>query len=1556
MQNFSYRQFFIFEKLLRDARTKKCAYGATFFTKAKTYLVEKAFTQKTATLALSVLISLSTMPVYALPAGSNVVEGNIQIDGATPNQLHIQQQTDKGIINWQSFNIGEGELTEFHQPDGSSITLNRVVGGDLSSILGTLKANGKIFLVNPNGVIFGSGSVVDVGGLVATTTDIDNEDFINGQFVFDTPGNQNAKIVNQGVITATEGGLIALVAPQVVNNGVLQARLGKISLASGNKYTLDLYGDELIQLAVNDTVATSLQTQIENNGSIDAEGGMVVLAASQATEVLDSVINMDGIIQANSASEKDGKIILSGGASGLVRVNGDVSAQGGGGIDILGDTIVIRENAYINTSGANSGGVIHIGGEYQGSGDKPTASHTGVAQGATIQANATQNGDGGEVIIWADESTAFYGDISAEGGTEGGNGGFVEVSGKETLVFNGGVSTRAPNGEMGTLLLDPTDITIINGGGGADDAQVTGDGIILGPDGGAVPFTISENALEGIAAGTNINVQATNDITINDLADDELGLATLGAVLFQADSDSSGAGTFSMNTGDRITTQGASIQLGGNAIVAGELDTSAGAGGAIILNSTGGGSTIYGDITTDAGAISINGATVLGNNVNVAVGAGVGNILVGDTIDGAFNLTLNAGTGSIIVSDNFGGITPLNSFTTAGVGITLQDVTTSLGQTYNAPLNLGGTLTTAGTNILFNNTVDLTAASGADTGAGAGNITFTTTLDGAEDFTASAGLGNVSYGGVVGGVTPLANISTSGANITMAGNVVTSSDQTYNGATVISQNMTSGGAITFTGSATLGANRIITSGGGVGDDIVFNVAVAEDFDLTLNAGGAGDISIGDVDVNSLTLTGDTLNVTGDVVSDVALTFAGVNAINATGTGSLTAFDVADEDITFGVANVLGGGGNLTLNGDTITVEQVAGVGNFAINANTAIVLNDSVSTVGTQTYTGPAISLDQDLTTTNDNILFNNAINLTGPVIMDTGAGIGNITFSGAVNGAQNLTVDAGTGNVIALADIGGVTPLTTYTATGANISGLAITTTGNQTYTGIASFTGAMATNAAGDIDVTGNLTAGSTISADTTGNINVTGDLDATGTVTSGSGDITVGGITTINDTVSTTGGNINLSGGMALAASPLLVSTGAGAGNISLAGAVDGASDLTLTAGTGSVTSTGAIGGVTPLLSLTASGSGGISLADVSTVAGQTYTGNTTINGDWVTVNSNIGVIGTLAVAGTSTMSTGAGAGNVTLSSTVNGANSLGINTGTGDTVFSGDVGDVTPLTSLSVTSDDITTENVVTTGAQTYTGTTNVTFNQALNATAGGITASGTTIDTQAVTSTGNQVYNSTGDTTFNGTVTVSAGTLGVTADNIDAQIVTTSGDQTYNATTNATFNQTLTATVGGVNATATTIDTQAVTTAGNQVYNSTGDTTFNNTITTTVGTLDVTADNISAQLVNTAGTQTYNATTALLFNQDIQATAGGVDATAGTTIDTQAVTTTGNQVYNSTGDTTFFGTLAASAGTLDVTADNISAQIINTSGDQTYNATTALLFNQDIQATAGGVNA
>ena len=204
-------------------------------------------------LATTTLLALGASPAAAGPEGGTVVGGAATIQGAGTPAVIVNQATSSAVINWNTFNIRANESVRFNQPSSSSVVLNRVTGGQgPSEIMGTLTANGRVFLINRDGILFGPGSVVNTAGFLATTNDIRNADFMAGRYNFNIPGRPDASIVNQGRITATSGGFAALVAPGVRNSGTITATLGTVALASGNSFTLDMYGDKLITLAVGD--------------------------------------------------------------------------------------------------------------------------------------------------------------------------------------------------------------------------------------------------------------------------------------------------------------------------------------------------------------------------------------------------------------------------------------------------------------------------------------------------------------------------------------------------------------------------------------------------------------------------------------------------------------------------------------------------------------------------------------------------------------------------------------------------------------------------------------------------------------------------------------------------------------------------------------------------------------------------------------------------------------------------------------------------------------------------------------------------------------------------------------------------------------------------------------------------------------------------------------------------------------------------------------------------------------------------------------------------------
>lgn len=220
-----------------------------------------------------------------------------------PKTVDVTQSSQRAVIDWRSFDIDVDETTRFHHPSATAVTLNRVNSTDPSTIAGKLEANGNVILINPNGVFFSKTAQVDVNGLVATTADIDTDKFMAGSTSFDHAGDPQARIVNEGRITAREAGLVGLVAPQVENSGTINARLGRVALASGDTTTVDFYGDGLVSVAVSDDVTRQL---VRNTGTLSAEGGTIQLTAGAGRQIVDSLIEAQGEIAAPTVEAQGG--------------------------------------------------------------------------------------------------------------------------------------------------------------------------------------------------------------------------------------------------------------------------------------------------------------------------------------------------------------------------------------------------------------------------------------------------------------------------------------------------------------------------------------------------------------------------------------------------------------------------------------------------------------------------------------------------------------------------------------------------------------------------------------------------------------------------------------------------------------------------------------------------------------------------------------------------------------------------------------------------------------------------------------------------------------------------------------------------------------------------------------------------------------------------------------------------------------------------------------------------------------------------------------------------
>ena len=271
---------------------------------------------------LMLLLAGCGVAVHAAPTGGQVVSGNVQIQAPSGNTLNILQTSDKGIINWGSFSIATGERVNFQQPGASSVTLNRVIGNDLSQIYGTLSANGQVFLVNPNGVLFAPGAQVNVGGLVASTLDISNDNFLAGAYRLSGTGSGLGLVSNAGDIRA---GYVVLAGTQVTNTGSIVTPGGTTALVAGERVSLGLTGSDLLSVSVD---AAAVGAQVRAGGVIQADGGQVFIGAKSANALLDTVLNVDGVVRARSLTERNGRIVLDGGPTGVVAVTGTLDASG----------------------------------------------------------------------------------------------------------------------------------------------------------------------------------------------------------------------------------------------------------------------------------------------------------------------------------------------------------------------------------------------------------------------------------------------------------------------------------------------------------------------------------------------------------------------------------------------------------------------------------------------------------------------------------------------------------------------------------------------------------------------------------------------------------------------------------------------------------------------------------------------------------------------------------------------------------------------------------------------------------------------------------------------------------------------------------------------------------------------------------------------------------------------------------------------------------------------------------------------------------------------------
>lgn len=585
-------------------------------------------------MTMTAIAAILALPSFALanPTGGVVVDGAATIS-STPNVTNVVQSTNRAIINWQGFSIGAGETVNFLQPTAMSVTLNRVVGNEQSIIAGALNANGKVFIINSNGIMFTKDAQVNVGGLVASTLDISNSNFMAGNYTFS--GSSAASVVNKGTINAVDGGYVALLGKAVANEGTINAKLGTIALASGDAITLNFSGDSLLDVTIDKGTYDAL---VENKGLIKADGGNVVMTAKAADAVLSAQVNNSGIIQArtladltggssSTGSVKIGKIKLLA-QGGRTKVSGTLDASApnggkGGTIETSGDKVTIADGTLVTTAAAfgetgtwtidPDGFTIGTNGDITGallgsllaSNNITLWSTSGGGTGGDLNVNSAVSWSGNTILtlnatnnininssITATGANAGlvlnYGNYASTGSAASGTNYSINTANGASVTLSGAVASLKINGDAYSLIHSMSDLAAIDGGPGyyalAQNLDASG--------------TTYASAIVPTLAGTLAGLGHTvANLTINDSAGNG-GIGLIGTL---------GSGTNSTAAIRDIGLVGASITGSTSSIRVASL---------VALN--------WGRITNAyASNLTINGLHVVGGLVAVNWGTGV---------------------------------------------------------------------------------------------------------------------------------------------------------------------------------------------------------------------------------------------------------------------------------------------------------------------------------------------------------------------------------------------------------------------------------------------------------------------------------------------------------------------------------------------------------------------------------------------------------------------------------------------------------------------------------------------------------------------------------------------------------------------------------------------------------------------------------------------------------------------------------------------------------------------------------------------------------------------
>jgi filamentous hemagglutinin family protein len=1002
------------------------------------------------TLAVAVASCFSAA-AQANPTGPTVTAGNATFQ-TLGNTLTISNVPGT-IIQWQGFSIQANEITRFLQQNSNSAVLNRVTGGQMSQLMGQLLSNGRVFLINPSGIVVGQNAVIDVAALVASSLNLSDKDFLAGRYRF-TGQEGTSRIVNQGTITTPAGGFVYLVAPNVENHGIVRSPNGEVILAAGN--TVELVSAQSPQLRVE---ISAPEGEAVNLGSIISQAGRVGIYGAS--------IRNSGRVSADSAVVgENGKIVFKATKDVTLadgsRVEATSAAGKGGSVEVQGDTVALTGDASIDVSGRTGGGSVLVGGDYRGANpDVQNASGAFIGSGASIRADALESGDGGRVVVWSNEATRVHGSISARG-AGGGSGGFVETSSKGYLEV-----TTTPNlGAGGTWLLDPYNIEVVADGTGNSNndgaptftpngdeskieaGQISGQlssnvNVILDTGGAGSPGTqagnitvnapiaeatgstgsltlnaannvvLNQSVIVGFNGGGSLTVHAGGDMTVASLVNAASLDLTIGGSLNLANAQlGSGAGQ-TIAVGGQVSvvsTSGIGAALFNNSgsqnISAGSILVSAEGQSASITSGTSGpGGTLGTQTITVTGAGTSRGIDVQ----NVGVPGTVASIASSGaqtiTVTNADHIAVNAAAGDAQISS--GGV---QNITIQGAGSNRIDIGSAsanavsqiIGRTQNItagfPAQMGNPAQQGSINIFGANRANL---------AGAGSVGIINTAGTSQSVSTSGALsvtgGNAINTGTAVSNAGVLNLSTTGDQTVTASSIELLGGSSGSGNVAIissssNQTVSLDGDLGLTSRA--GGNATInTPSTRPGNPAITNTQQISAHDISLANGTGG------INAASTILSGkQTIHATGNVTLTAQAgvvtpgSLAGVRIGSNGGPTDLTLTVDGDLTLNGGTAQdnaaSIGssGAGTPTNNNITITVGTDTHAGNVLLNGGTAA---GAVARIGTGTLQAPAGG-DISITAKGGSIVLNDA--LQPPTAQ-----------AAAIRTAGKVTLDAGT-------------------------------------------------------------------------------------------------------------------------------------------------------------------------------------------------------------------------------------------------------------------------------------------------------------------------------------------------------------------------------------------------------------------------------------------------------------------------------------------------------------------------------------------------------------------